>query len=162
MIRECTESDIGIIFEIINDAAQKYKGVIPEDRWHEPYMPFEELRHEIEDGVIFWGEDRNGRLLGVMGFQDKGDVTLIRHAYVLPAYQRQGIGSRLLSHLKTITTTPYLLVGTWAAAYWAVGFYQGHGFRLLADKDGLLAKYWDIPQRQIETSVVLGTEVDHA
>lgn len=156
MIRECTESDFTTIFEIINEAAQAYKGVIPEDRWHEPYMPIAELRHEIKDGVVFWGMERSGQLLGVMGTQDKGDVTLIRHAYVRPRAQKLGIGTRLLQQLESMTEKP-MLVGTWAAASWAISFYEKNGYTPVSgkDKNYLLTKYWSIPKRQIETSVVL-------
>ena len=156
MIRKCTESDIEAIFEIINDAAQAYKGVIPEDRWHEPYMPVAELRQAIEDGVVFWGYEREGRLAGVMGIQDKTDVALIRHAYVYTRLRRQGIGQKLLRHLEDLTDKP-ILVGTWKAAAWAIAFYRKNGFSLVSDeeKDLLLRKYWSIPERQIQTSVVL-------
>jgi GNAT superfamily N-acetyltransferase len=140
----------------VNDAAQAYRGIIPADRWKEPYMPVEELRHEIADGVTFWGEELEGRLVGVMGIQDVDDVTLIRHAYVRTACRSQGIGGRLLAHLRTLSRRP-ILMGTWADAVWAVRFYEKHGFRLVtpAEKDRLLRKYWNIPERQVETSVVL-------
>jgi N-acetylglutamate synthase-like GNAT family acetyltransferase len=156
MIRECKESDFKTIFEIINDAAQAYKGVIPRDRWHEPYMPFEELRKEIEDGVIFWGLEQDGELIGVMGIQDKGEVTLIRHAYVLARAQKLGIGTRLLRHLEGMTEKP-ILIGTWAVALWAISFYEKNGYILVSEeeKNRLLRKYWSIPERQVETSVVL-------
>lgn len=155
-IRPCTESDFDAIHEIINDAAQAYRGVIPADRWHEPYMPREELRHEIEAGVRFWGCEENGALAGVMGIQDVQDVTLIRHAYVRPSQQRKGIGGRLLAHLRTLAERP-ILIGTWGAATWAIRFYEKHGFRLVSDeeKNRLLKTYWSIPERQVETSVVL-------
>jgi N-acetylglutamate synthase-like GNAT family acetyltransferase len=156
MIRQCAENDFEAIYEIVNDAAQAYRGIIPADRWKEPYMPREELRHEIDSGVRFWGLEENGQLAGVMGIQDVADVTLIRHAYVRSAMRNLGIGSRLLEHLATLAGRP-LLVGTWAAATWAVRFYERHGFRLVSpeEKDRLLKKYWSIPERQIETSVVL-------
>ena len=159
MIRECTDSDFNTIFEIINDAAQAYKGVIPDDCWHEPYMPIEELRHEIEDGVVFWGLEHDGRLLGVMGIQDKGDVTLIRHAYVRTRAQQQGIGTRVLRHLEGMTEKP-ILVGTWADAPWAISFYEKNGYSLVSEeqKNRLLRKYWSIPERQVETSVVLANQ----
>ena len=159
MIRKCTESDLMRIFEIINDAAQAYKGIIPEDRWHEPYMPLEELGREIEDGVIFWGLEQDGVLLGVMGIQDKGNVTLIRHAYVQTQAQAQGIGTRLLQHLEGITDKP-ILIGTWADASWAISFYEKNGYHLVSDqeKDRLLRTYWSIPERQVATSVVLARE----
>ncbi|MBP7738712.1 MAG: GNAT family N-acetyltransferase [Spirochaetes bacterium] len=156
MIRRCVESDFEAMFGIINDAAQAYRGVIPGDRWHDPYMPREELRREIEDGVQFWGYDENGTLIGVMGIQDVIDVTLIRHAYVTTKERRKGIGAKLLSELVTKTDRP-LLIGTWADASWAISFYRKHGFRLVTpeEKDRLLKKYWKIPPRQVETSVVL-------
>jgi len=156
IIRICNESDFPVIFEIVNDAAQAYRGIIPADRWREPYMPEAELRHEIDAGVAFWGCERDGRLLGVMGIQPVRDVTLIRHAYVRTACQGQGIGGMLLARLLSLTGRP-VLMGTWAAASWAVRFYQKHGFRLVtpAEKDRLLRKYWTIPERQVETSVVL-------
>ena len=159
MIRECKESDFSTIFEIINDAARAYKGVIPADRWHEPYMTLDELRAEMEDGIVFWGFERGGQLVGVMGIQDKGDVTLIRHAYVASRYQQQGIGQKLLGHLENMTHKP-ILIGTWAAASWAISFYEKNGYTLVseADKRRLLEKYWSIPGRQVETSVVLAKE----
>jgi len=156
MIRECAASDFEQIFQIINDGAQAYKGVIPADRWTEPYMSREKLRHEIEDGVTFWGHMAGGELAGVMGLQDVKDVTLIRHAYVRTASRNQGIGGKLLTHLRTITSRP-VLIGTWADAVWAIGFYQKHGFRVVdqREKNQLLKTYWNIPERQVETSVVL-------
>jgi N-acetylglutamate synthase-like GNAT family acetyltransferase len=156
MIRECTESDFNRIFEIINDAAQAYKGIIPKDRWHEPYMPFEELKKEIENGVVFWGLEHDGQLLGVMGIQDKGEVTLIRHAYVWTRDQKLGIGTKLLQHLESLTEKP-ILIGTWSAASWAISFYEKNGYTLVSEeeKNFLLKKYWSIPERQVETSVVL-------
>ena len=162
MIRRCKESDFNTIFEIINDAAQAYKGVIPQDRWHEPYMSLAELRAQIEDGIVFWGLERDGQLLGVMGIQDKGDVTLIRHAYVVPRAQKRGIGKRLLQHLKSMTVKP-ILIGTWTAASWAVSFYQKNGYMLVSEeeKERLLRRYWSIPERQVETSVVLANQTWH-
>jgi N-acetylglutamate synthase-like GNAT family acetyltransferase len=159
MIRKCKESDLNTIFEIVNDAAQAYKGVIPKDRWHEPYMSLAELRTQIEDGIVFWGLERDGQLLGVMGIQDKGDVTLIRHAYVLTRAQKRGIGEKLLQHLQNMTEKP-ILIGTWAAASWAVSFYQKNGYTLVSgqEKNRLLNKYWSIPERQVETSVVLANQ----
>jgi len=156
MIRRCCPSDLTTMGEIINDAAQAYRGVIPADRWHDPYMPQEELETEIRGGVEFWGIEDDGLLAGVMGIQDKGDVCLIRHAYVRTGVQKSGIGSRLLRHLEAITDKP-ILIGTWAAAIWAIAFYQKNGYALVteAEKDRLLTKYWRIPDRQIETSVVL-------
>ena len=156
MIRPCTESDFETIWQIINDAAQAYQGVIPADRWHEPYMPKDELQHEINDGVVFWGLDSDDGLVGIMGIQDKGAVNLIRHAYVRTSHRRKGIGARLLQLLEARSNKP-ILIGTWADAVWAVSFYQKHGYRLLdrEEKTALLKKFWSIPARQIETSVVL-------
>lgn len=156
MIRRCDDSDFETIYAIINDAARAYRGVIPEDRWHEPYMPREDLRREIGDGVRFWGFEEDGKLIGVMGIQDVGDVTLIRHAYVTTSERRKGIGSMLLSELVRKTDRP-LLIGTWADAAWAIRFYEKYGFRLVTpeEKDRLLTTYWKIPARQVETSVVL-------
>ena len=150
------DADFNSIYAIVNEAAEVYRGLIPADRWHEPYMPQEELRHEIESGVRFWGYEEAGQLLGVMGIQDVQDVTLIRHAYVRTAKQGQGIGGKLLAELRKMTTRP-ILIGTWAAATWAIRFYEQHGFRLVTpeEKDRLLRKYWSIPKRQVETSVVL-------
>ncbi len=159
MIRRCTDSDFETIFLIINDAAQAYKGVIPEDRWHDPYMSRDHLKHELDAGVTFWGYERNRNLVGVMGVQEVQDVTLIRHAYVRTSVRNQGIGGRLLAHLKSIINQPSL-VGTWAAATWAVRFYEKNGFRLVTqvEKEQLLRKYWSIPERQVETSVVLADD----
>ena len=156
MIRLCRSDEFDTLYEIINDAAVAYRGVIPADRFKEPYMPADELRHEMADGVIFWGEETDGRLVGVMGIQDIGDVTLIRHAYVRSECRNQGVGTRLLAHVRTLTARP-ILIGTWADAHWAVRFYEKHGFRRVtpAEKDRLLRKYWKIPARQVETSVVL-------
>ena len=156
MIRLCEDGEFDVIYEIINDAARVYEGVIPADRWKEPYMPKGELRHEMDAGGTFWGYEENGELAGVMGIQDVQDVTLIRHAYVRTAKQNQGIGGRLLSHLRTLTERP-ILIGTWADATWAIRFYEKHGFRLVSpeETERLLKKYWSIPERQVETSVVL-------
>lgn len=158
MIRICTQDDLAAICAIINDAAQAYKGVIPADRWHEPYMPLEELEREIERGVAFWGAEADGELVGVMGIQDRGGVDLIRHAYVRTRSRRQGIGSRLLRHLERQTAKP-ILIGTWVDALWAVRFYEKHGYRVLGrpETEALLEKYWTIPARQIATSVVLAS-----
>ena len=157
LIQECRPDDFKFMLDLINQAAQVYKGKIPADRWAEPYMPVEELEHEIASGVRFYGFEENGRILGVMGIQEVGEVTLIRHAYVLPGRQNQGIGGKLIAHLKSLTRTPHILVGAWAAATWAISFYEKLGFRLLSAEESrrLLKKYWSIPQRQIETSVVL-------
>lgn len=156
-IRSCTASDLQEIFEIINDAAQAYKGIIPADRWHEPYMPMDHLQSEIADGVRFRGCDDAG-LVGVMGIQDRGDVDLIRHAYVRTACRGKGIGSRLLRSLEDNSAKP-ILIGTWAAAAWAIRFYERHGYRVLSREETvrLLKKYWNIPERQVETSVVLAS-----
>ncbi len=155
-IRPCEERDIEIIYEIINDAAEAYRDIIPTDRWKEPYMSRHELRHEIDEGVRFWCYIENGEILGVMGMQDIQDVTLMRHAYVRTVRRRQGIGGRLLAELRKKARRP-ILIGTWAAAVWAVHFYESQGFYLVSpeEKDRLLKKYWSIPKRQIETSVVL-------
>ena len=156
MIRRCAASDFGAVLVIINQAAEAYRGVIPADRWHDPYMSAKELEAEIEAGVNFWGWDEEGVLIGVMGIQEVRDATLIRHAYVRSAAQGRGIGSSLLAFL-TARAQGKLLVGTWAAAEWAVRFYQSHHFRLVSpeEKDRLLTMYWSIPVRQKETSVVL-------
>ncbi len=158
MIRECQPNDINRIYFIINEAAKAYEGVIPADCYHQPYMARDELQQEMKR-ITFFGWEVNGELIGVMGFEPIKDVTLIRHAYVLPQWQRQGIGSKLLNHLRGLVNTSRLLVGTWADAKWAIAFYQKHGFNLLPNKDELLKTYWHIPQRQIETSVVLGIEL---
>ena len=154
--RHCSTADREAIFAIVNAAAEAYRGVIPADRWHEPYMPMSELDDEMAAGVEFWGYEDDGELAGVMGIQDMGDVALIRHAYVLPGLQGRGIGSRLLKQLTSDATRP-LLVGTWAAAEWAIRFYERHGFEPLGRERSaeLLRAHWDIPERQIETSVVL-------
>lgn len=158
MIKKLSAKEAQVIYEIINQAASAYRGAIPDDCYHEPYMPKEELRQEMKS-MTFLGWAEKGKIVGVMGFQPIKDVTLIRHAYVLPDYQGKGIGTRLLNHLKQITRTRHLLVGTWVDATWAIEFYQKHGFKLLPNKDELLIKYWNISQRQIETSVVLGIEI---
>jgi GNAT superfamily N-acetyltransferase len=155
MIHQCQPQDINRIYFIINEAAKAYEDVIPTDYYHQPYMPMDELEQEMKR-MTFFGWEANGELAGIMGFQPIKDVTLIRHAYVLPQCQRGGIGSKLLNHLKGLVTTPHLLVGTWADAKWAINFYKKHGFSLLPNKAELLKTYWDIPQRQIDTSVVLG------
>ncbi|MES0350245.1 MAG: GNAT family N-acetyltransferase [Desulfobacteria bacterium] len=159
MIRQCDNSDFEVIYSIINEAAEAYRGIIPEDRWKVPYMDREELQHEIDDGVVFWGYEEDGILVGVMGVQDVMDVTLVRHAYVRTARQNKGIGGGLLSELREKTARP-LLMGTWADAVWAVRFYEKHGFRLVTpeEKTRLLKKYWSIPERQVETSVVLADQ----
>ncbi|GEM_PF-66447 len=155
-IRPCTDDDFEAICAIINDAAEAYRGIIPPDRWHEPYMPREELSQQIRDGVIFHGYQSESGLVGVMGLQHVQDVTLIRHAYVRTVHRKSGIGGKLLRHLRALTDRP-VLIGTWADATWAIAFYEKHGFRQVTpdEKDRLLRKYWSIPDRQIETSVVL-------
>ena len=155
VIRECQPGDIDRMHFIINEAARAYKGIIPADCYHQPYMTMSELEQEMKQ-MTFFGWEVDKELVGITGFQPIQDVTLIRHAYVLPQWQKQGIGSKLLSHLKGLVTTSRLLVGTWADNYWAIAFYQKHGFSLLPNKDELLQTYWDIPRRQIETSIVLG------
>lgn len=156
MIRRCEMADFELIYDIINDGALAYKGVIPKDRWREPYMSKQELQHEMDEGVAFWGYEENGSLAAVMGIQPVQDVTLIRHAYVRAGSQRRGIGARLLSHLRKLTPSP-VLIGTWTDAVWAIRFYEKHGFRIVPQprKDLLLKHYWGVPERQIETSVVL-------
>jgi N-acetylglutamate synthase-like GNAT family acetyltransferase len=156
MIRRCDERDFELIWAIINDGAQAYKGIIPVDRWTEPYMSREKLQEEIDDGVVFWGYEESGTLAGVMGIQQVQDVTLIRHAYVRSGSQKRGIGAHLLSHLRAMANEP-VLIGTWADASWAIRFYERHGFQVVGseEKNRLLKKYWSIPERQIETSVVL-------
>ena len=159
LIRRSRPEDFDAILAIINDAAQAYRSVIPEDRWHDPYMPQHELAKEIAAGVVFWVAEDYERLVGVMGIQDKGDVALVRHAYTAPTLQRKGVGTRLLRHVEGLTDKP-ILIGTWADASWAIDFYRRNGFTLLAhaDKDRLLRTYWSIPVRQIETSVVLADQ----
>jgi len=158
MIRGLYRTDADCIYDIINSAAVAYRGVIPYDCYHEPYMPPEELEKEMKV-MTFFGWQEKHKLVGVIGFQPVKDVTLIRHAYVSPGNQGKGIGTRLLNHLKQLTETGQLLVGTWADATWAIEFYKKRGFKLMPDKDRLLMTYWNIPQRQIETSVVLGIEL---
>lgn len=155
-VRRCRHDERDAMLEIINAAAERYRGVIPADRWHEPYMPEAELAAAVAAGVDFWGAELESRLVGVMGIQPVRDVDLIRHAYVLPAHQGGGIGGRLLSALCARSSRP-ILVGTWAAATWAIAFYRRHGFRLAeaAEARALLTAYWTIPERQIATSVVL-------
>lgn len=155
-IRRCADHEREAILEIVNAAAEAYRGVIPADRWHEPYMSADELASEIDAGIEFWGYEDEGELLGVIGIQALRDVDLIRHAYVSPGSQRRGVGGALLEHVSNAATQP-ILVGTWAAAEWAISFYRRHGFELLPPERSteLLRKYWTIPDRQIETSVVL-------
>lgn len=159
MIRKGMDEDFEEILQVINDAAMAYKGVIPPDRWHEPYMTKEELKNEIEDGVRFLCYVDQNDIIGIMGMQDKSDVDLIRHAYVRTNQRNKGIGSLLLQELLKDSTKP-VLIGTWKAAHWAIRFYERHGFSLVSeeDKNRLLKKYWKIPDRQVETSVVLVDE----
>jgi GNAT superfamily N-acetyltransferase len=156
IIRTCRDDERAAILAIVNAAAEAYRGVIPADRWRDPYMAAGELDDEIAAGVSFWGYEADGVLVGVMGIQPVRDVDLIRHAYVAPGRQGDGVGGALLEHVKASTTRP-LLVGTWAAADWAISFYRRHGFELLSHEHAaeLLRRYWTIPDRQIETSVVL-------
>ncbi len=158
MIRSCVSGEIGAVYRIINEAARAYEGVIPADCYHQPYMSLEELEREMER-MTFYGWEEEGRLVGLMGFEPVKNVSLIRHAYVLPERQKRGIAGNLLNHIVGLVTTSELLVGTWADAYWAIDFYKKRGFRLRTDKDELLKKYWNIPQRQVDTSVVLGMEI---
>lgn len=157
MISKLTTADSQAILTVVNDAATAYKGKIPSDCWKEPYMPAEELNEELQRGVQFYGWKTNGTLVAVMGIQPVGDVTLIRHAYVLTSCQRKGLGAKLLKHLLSLAKTGKVYVGTWQAASWAINFYEKHGFTLVSteEKNKLLKKYWSIPKRQIETSVVL-------
>ena len=160
MILQCESANFETILEIINDGAPVYKGIIPEDRWHEPYMSREHLQADMNDGVVFWGFTDTSGLSGVMGIQAVHDVTLIRHAYVRTRSRNQGIGARLLRHLRTLAQGS-ILIGTWADAVWATRFYQNNGFALIEpikEKDRLLRKYWKIPERQVETSIVLSDQ----
>jgi GNAT superfamily N-acetyltransferase len=155
LIVRCDRGHEEVILRVINESAKAYRGVIPPDRYHEPYMSLRELREEMHE-MTFFGYEEGGRLLGVVGYQPVKDVTLVRHLYVLPGYQRRGIGGKLLDHVMRMATSRRVLVGTWEAAEWAVRFYEKHGFKLLPNKDLLLKTYWRIPERQIELSVVLG------
>jgi N-acetylglutamate synthase-like GNAT family acetyltransferase len=157
-IRSYAETDFPAVLSIINEAAEAYRGVIPDDRWHEPYMQAHELSSEIASGVTFSVVEESGQLVGVMGIQDKGDVALVRHAYVTTAMQGRGVGTALLRHVEASVTKP-ILVGTWAAASWAIGFYMRNGYTIISQeaKEELLRTYWSIPARQIETSVVLAS-----
>jgi GNAT superfamily N-acetyltransferase len=155
LIRLSGAADFDGMLRIINDAALAYRGVIPDDHWHEPYMSADELRKEVAEGVVFWVAEED-QLVGVMGIQDRDDVALVRHAYVAPGMQRSGVGTSLLRHVEGLTDKP-LLIGTWAAASWAIEFYRRNGFAVVStgEKDRLLRTYWSIPARQVETSVVL-------
>ena len=157
MIKRAIGEDLDLILQLINESAKVYKGHIPSDRWHEPYMSLKELRKEIDQGVSFYSYFSNRRIVAVMGIQKVKDVTLIRHAYVSKGQQRRGIGSKLLKYLLEIADTSTVLVGTWEKALWAIDFYERNGFSLveMEEKNRLLMKYWDIPKRQVETSVVL-------
>ena len=159
LIRRCEQSDFQQIWDIINDGAQSYKGFIPADCLEEPYMSKGKLQHEIEQGVEFWAYEESGTLLAVMGRQNVEDVALIRHAYVRSRSQKQGLGGYLLSHLRTVASSP-MLVGTWTDATWAIKFYEKHGFEPVSqeEKIRLLRKYWTVPDRQIETSSVLADQ----
>jgi N-acetylglutamate synthase-like GNAT family acetyltransferase len=156
LIRESTADDREKIYSIINEAALAYRGIIPADRWHEPYMSREELDREISLGVEFWVAEEGAAVVGVMGIQDRGDVALVRHAYVITGTQRKGVGTALLHHVQSLTAKP-ILIGTWSDASWAIDFYRRNGFVVVTagEKEQLLRTYWSIPQRQIETSVVL-------
>lgn len=157
MICRLSITDFGDIFNVINEAAQAYKGIIPQDRWKEPYMSAEELNAEMTKGIEFYGWKEEGKLIGVMGIQQVRDATLIRHAYTLTDYQRSGIGTKLLKHLLSLAQTRDVIVGTWETAGWAICFYEKHRFQCTSRRETnrLLREYWSIPERQVETSVVL-------
>jgi GNAT superfamily N-acetyltransferase len=157
MILKLTNTNFQEIMAVINNSATVYKGKIPSDRWKEPYMDAEELKEEIQSGVQFYGYVENNNLIAVMGIQPVNDVTLIRHAYTLTSHQRKGMGEKLLKHLLILAQTERILVGTWEAVSWAVKFYEKHGFKLLSreETNNMLKMYWDIPERQVATSVVL-------
>ena len=159
MIRKSFPSDFERIYEVINDAAQAYKQIIPAEYWKEPYMSRDELRHELDEGIEMWGYEESGKLVGVMGIQHRQNVTLIRHAYVSTSRQNQGIGGKILSHLIDLTTEP-VLIATWSKAIWAVRFYEKNGFKLLSREEGnqLQRKYWASPEIKIKASVVLADE----
>ena len=156
MVIKSGPDDFPVIYEIINDAAMAYKSILPHDKWHEPFMTMEELKRQIEDGVEFWKYSTNDQIVGVMGLQDKGEVTLIRHAYVRSKFRGMGAGGQLLQALSATIKTP-ILIGTWTEATWAISFYKKHGFYLVteSEKDRLLRKYWNISEFQIQASVVL-------
>jgi GNAT superfamily N-acetyltransferase len=155
-IRRCELAELDEVYRVVNDAAEAYRETIPPDRWHDPYMAREELQREVDAGVVFWGTFENELLLGVMGLQHVGDVALIRHAYTRTVSQGKGVGTALLEFLRNQVDRP-MLVGTWRAATWAIRFYERHGFSLVTNqqKDVLLRRYWTIPDRQVEESVVL-------
>ena len=158
-IRRSTDADLPAMVTIVNDAAVAYRGVIPNDQWHEPYMPRDELVREMAHGIEFWVAEDAGRVVGLMGIQDKGDITLVRHAYVATTTQRSGVGTTLLRHITALADKP-ILIGTWADASWAIDFYRRNGFTVVPErhKERLLRTYWSISDRQIETSVVLADE----
>jgi N-acetylglutamate synthase-like GNAT family acetyltransferase len=158
IVRRSVDADFAAILAVVNDAAQAYRGVIPADRWHDPYMSSDELAGEIADDVVFWIAEQDGLLAGVMGLQDKEEVVLVRHAYVASTAQRAGVGTTLLRYVEGLVDKP-ILIGTWAAASWAIEFYRRNGFTVVptAEKDHLLRTYWSIPDRQVETSVVLAS-----
>jgi GNAT superfamily N-acetyltransferase len=158
VIRPCSDGDLSRVYDIINDAATAYRGAIPDDCWHEPYMPMDELQREAA-AMTFYGLDEDSRLVGIVGYQPVRDVTLLRHLYVETGRQRDGVGSALLRHVIGLTDTPRLLVGMWADAAWAIRFYAKHAFVLDRDGARLLRTYWAIPDRQRETSIVMGREV---
>ncbi|MEO8629618.1 MAG: GNAT family N-acetyltransferase [Betaproteobacteria bacterium] len=162
MIRSCTDHDLRDIFDVINDAAMAYRSVIPAEHWQDTYMPIDALTREIGGGVRFWGFMLNQQLVGVIGMQDRTDATLIRHAYVRTEYRNQGIGGQLLAELRAHSRFP-LMVGTWAAARWAIAFYRKHGFHQVSPTAGqkLLRKYWTVSPAQMKSSVVL-VEADPA
>ncbi len=157
MIRKLDNTEFQTIFDIVNDAAEVYRGKIPSDCWREPYMSKEEIAKEIRTGIQFYCYTEKNVIVAVMGIQLIGGITLIRHAYTLASYQRKGIGEKLLKHLINIAQTQRILVGTWETSTWAINFYQKHHFLMLSREEtkGLLKKYWDIPELQVETSVVL-------
>jgi GNAT superfamily N-acetyltransferase len=159
MLRPCTPADTDQILDVINDGAQAYRGVIPDDCWHDPYMALSDLQRELDAGVRFWCVEDAGRIDAVMGIQDVLDVALVRHAYTRTAGQGKGVGSRLLAHLRQATDRR-ILIGTWAAASWAIRFYEGRGFALVtpAEKERLLKRYWTVSDRQIAESVVLARQ----
>ncbi|HLN89397.1 MAG TPA: GNAT family N-acetyltransferase [Candidatus Binatia bacterium] len=163
MICKLSSINFQAILAVVNDAASAYNGKIPEDRWKKPYMTEEELKDEIQSGVQFHGYIENSTLIAVMGIQPIGNVTLIRHAYTLTSHQRRGVGEKLLNHLLNLSLTDRILVGTWESALWAIKFYEKHGFKLLSrgETNSLLKKYWRIPKRQVETSVVLEYRRSH-
>lgn len=154
--RRCRDDELTAVLSIVNSAAVAYRGVIPDDCWHEPYMTMTDLGRDIVDGLEIWGYERGGELIGVMGIQPMVDVDLIRHAYVRPTAQRKGVGAALIEHVRRLTDRG-ILVGTWAAASWAISFYERHGFELVRSPDAerLMRKYWSVPRRQMEVSVVL-------